>query len=97
MPRIKRTRDAKDDVAGIWRHIAQDNLDAAERWLDTLDSKMNLLAQFPGLGPKRDELAPGLQSFPVGNYIIFYRPMKGGIQIIRVLHGGRNLPELFGE
>ena len=48
------------------------------------------------MGPMRDELAPGLQSFPVGKYLIFYRKMKGGIEIIRVLHGARNLPEVFG-
>jgi toxin ParE1/3/4 len=96
MPRIRRTRDARADVAGIWRHIAIDNFDAAERWLATLDAKIKLLAEFPGMGPMRDEFSPGLQSYPVGKYLIFYRKMKGGIEIIRVLHGARNLPEIFG-
>jgi toxin ParE1/3/4 len=97
MARIRRTRKAKADVAGIWRNIALDNFDAAERWLETIDAKVRLLAEFPGLGPSRDELGVGLQSYPVGNYLIFYRRMKGGIEIIRVLHGARDLPEILGE
>src|SRR5258706_829311 len=97
MPRIKRTSAAKADVSGIWHHIASDNLAAAERWLDTVDRNVRLLAEFPALGPRRDELGPGLQSYPLGNYIIFYRSVRGGIEIIRVLHSARNLPEILGE
>lgn len=97
MPRLKRTPAAKADVADIWRRIALDNFDAAERWLTTLDSKITLLAEFPGLGPFRESLGPGLQSYPVGNYLIFYRQIKGGIEIIRVLYGGRDLPSVLGD
>ncbi len=49
------------------------------------------------MGRKREELAPLLRSFPVGNYVIFYRPASGGIQIIRVLHGARDVSKLFGD
>ena len=61
-----------------------------------IDAKVKLLAEFPGLGPFRGEFAPNLQSYPVGNYLIFFRQVKGGIEVIRVLHGGRNLPEILG-
>lgn len=49
----------------------------------------------PKLGRERFDLAPELRGLPVGNYIIFYRPMKDGIQVIRVLHGARDLPSQF--
>jgi toxin ParE1/3/4 len=54
-----------------------------------------LLARMPELGRKRPDLAPDLRGFPIGNYIIFYRPVPDGIQVIRVLHGARDIPELF--
>jgi len=49
----------------------------------------------PNMGTQREELSPGLRSFPLRNYIIFYRPMEKGVEIARVLHGARDLPKLF--
>jgi len=46
-------------------------------------------------GRKRDELHPGLKSFPVGMYLIFYLPISGGIQIVRVLHGMMDIDAYF--
>ena len=39
----------------------------------------------------------GLRSFPVGNYLVFYRPLAegDGIAVIRVLHGARDLRHHF--
>ncbi len=47
------------------------------------------------MGRNRDELYPGLQSFPVGKYLIFYMPISGGIEIIRVLHGMMDIDAFF--
>ena len=49
----------------------------------------------PEIGRPREDLAARLRSFPVGSYIIFYRPMEYGVEIARVLHGARDLPPLF--
>jgi len=43
----------------------------------------------------RPELALAVRSFPVGNYVIFYRPHGDGIVVIPVLHGARDLPGMF--
>ena len=40
-------------------------------------------------------MATGLRSLPLGNYIIFYRPIDDGIEVVRILHGARDLPPLF--
>ena len=95
MPRVKRSREAKADVARIWRYLAERNFGAAERWLSTIDAKVKLLAEFPGIGQRREELAPALQSFPVGDYLIFYRRAPSGIEILRVLHGVRRPAQLL--
>lgn len=49
----------------------------------------------PESGRKRPDLAPDLRSLPVGNQVIFYRPIPDGIQVIRVLHGARDIPAVF--
>ena len=79
----------------IWFYIAQDNVDAADKFIHAVVSRFPRLATMPELGRRREELSPGLRSFPVGHYIIFYRPMENGVEIARVLHGARDLPPLF--
>lgn len=95
MSTVLRTSQAHLDLVEIAFCIAEENPAAADRWLDLVDEKCRLLAQMPELGRKRPDLAPELRGLPVGNYVIFYRPMNDGIQVIRVLHGARDLPPLF--
>jgi toxin ParE1/3/4 len=59
------------------------------------DEKLKLLADFPGMGAMREDLGPSIRTFPVGNYLIIYRPMKSGIELLRVVHGARDLRRLF--
>jgi toxin ParE1/3/4 len=60
-----------------------------------LYEKFVLLAGQPLLGRLRPELAPNLRNFPVGNHVIFYRPIDNGIEVARVLHGARDIDALF--
>ena len=86
---------AKDDLDEIWFYIAQDDSTAADRFIHFVVSRFPKLAAFPQIGRQRSELAARFISFPVGRYVIFYRPMENGIEIVRVLHGARDLPPLF--
>jgi toxin ParE1/3/4 len=86
---------ASADLEEIWTFIAQDDADAADRLIRTIVSRFPTLASMPHLGRHREELAARLRSFPVGNYVIFYRPMNSGIEVVRVLHGARDFPPLF--
>ncbi len=95
--RLARTAQADDDLIAIWTAIARDNPDAADRVLDTLDARSRILADNPGLGPRRDDLAAGLRFFTVGSYLILYRVTDDGIEAVRYLHGRRNLPELLRD
>jgi toxin ParE1/3/4 len=97
MPNISRTSEAARDLSRIWRHIAQDNLSAAENWLTKVDGKLRLLSQFPGIGARREELGDAMLSYPFGHYLIFYRRTTDGIEIIRVLHGARDMRRLFAR
>ena len=95
MPRVVRTPQADDDLWEILVYIARDNEDAAFRLIDAIDERFEMLARFPMGGQARPELLPNLRSFPVGRYLIFYRPIEDGIEVLRVLHGARNLRRLF--
>jgi toxin ParE1/3/4 len=54
-----------------------------------------LLASQPLLGQLRPEFAPNLRSFSAGSYVIFYRPVRAGIEVMRVIHSARNIDTLF--
>jgi len=86
---------ARLDLEEIWLFIARDDPRAADRYLRYIVSKFTVLASMPYMGRQRDQLTPGLRSFPVRNYLIFYRPRDNGIEVVRVLHGARDLPPLF--
>ncbi len=95
MPRITRRSLAEADILEIWDYIADDSIDAADRWVDRLDEQLGLLAEQPMMGRSRDELSPGVRSFPLGRYVIFYAPLDDGIDVIRVLHGARDVDAVF--
>jgi toxin ParE1/3/4 len=86
---------AKSDLNEIWIYIAQDNPDAADKFIRAIVSRFPKFATMPEFGRRREELSPRLRSFPVGRYVIFYRPMENGIEVVRVLHGARDLPPFF--
>jgi len=94
---VRKTVLAEEDLDEIWFYIALDSPDAADALLDKIDTQSALLARNPKLGPARPELLDDLRSFPVSHYILFYRPEPGGIELVRVLHGARDLPAQFSE
>ena len=81
-PRILRTRASRDDYDGIWTYLAARDAAAADRVIDQFDATLDIIASTPRMGRSVEELAPDLRSFPVGNYLIFYRPIEDGIQVI---------------
>ncbi len=94
---VRRSALAEQDYRQIWRYIAADNADAADRLLLRIDSKLLVYAENPGMGTARDRLGPALRSFPVGNYVVFYRLVAEGIELVRVLHGARDMSAIFGS
>ncbi len=53
------------------------------------------MATQPMMGRARDELALGVRSFPFGRYVVFYVPLDDGIDVVRVLHGARDIDAVF--
>jgi toxin ParE1/3/4 len=96
MSRVIRSPQSEVDYLEIWLHIAEaGNVSAADRLTNAFDQRLHDLAETPGMGRARDELEPGLRSFPVGDYLLVYRPIESGIELVRVIHGSRNLRHQF--
>jgi len=89
---------ARDDLDGIWEYLTEHRSVAAADLFKKLKDTFWRLSEFPHMGRLRNELLDGLRSFPIGKYIVFYRPIEDGsisIEIIRVLHGARDIPSQF--
>ncbi len=95
MPSCIRTARAEEDLIEIWLYIAGDNPGAADKLLDRIEATFGLLAENPVLGPARPDLAPMLRYLVVRNYLILYRQIDDGVEIVRVVHGARHLPDVI--
>lgn len=85
--------DADLDLDDIWEYIARDNIDAADRWIGKLFDALEALGQTPGMGHKREDLTRYPVLFwPVGAYVVIYRPERRPIEIVAVTQGSRDIP-----
>jgi toxin ParE1/3/4 len=78
-------------VLEIWQYIADDNETAATALLHRFDRAIQTLAANPLAGRERPELGRDIRSFPVGHYILFYVPVQNAIEVVRILHGARDI------
>jgi toxin ParE1/3/4 len=95
MPKIIVAPLAQTDIDEIWDHIARDSIPNADRFVDQIERRFGLLADNPKLGTRRDTLRPGLRRFVHARYLIYYRPIRDGIEVVRVVHGARSQEMLF--
>jgi Plasmid stabilization system protein len=89
------TRQAREDLIDIWLHIAADDPGAADRVLDRLEMAAMNLIENPRMGPARDDIRQGLRYLVSDTYLILYRIVKDGVEVVRVVHGRRDLFGLF--
>lgn len=79
------------DVEGIGDYIAEHSPKAAARLVDALERRWTLLTLHPFSGAPRDDIAPGIRHLIVSEYLTLYRVGDDAIEIVRVLHGRRNI------
>jgi toxin ParE1/3/4 len=79
------------DLENIGDYIASHDPRAAVRLVDTLERRWDLLTLHPFSGAPRDDMAPGIRHLVVGDYLTLYRVRGEAIEIVRVLHGHRNI------
>ena len=97
MPSVAIRPKALEDLAEIWAYIADDSSRHADAFAAAINREIRDLARHPLIGRARPELLSDLRSLPFGRYLIFYLARKRGIEVVRVLHGARDLKPLFDE
>jgi toxin ParE1/3/4 len=74
-----------------------DNIDRGENFLDEFNKKCRYLTQFPMMGRSYREIRSYLRGLPMKNHIIFYRVLKDGLEIMRVVPANRDLEAIFSD
>lgn len=97
MGRITRRPLAEDDLLELWLRIARDDPTAADRLLDRIEATLARLADYPRSSRARPELMPELRSASVGLYIFFHLLLADGVELVRVLHGARDIDTAFSK
>ena len=91
MARCLVTPRADPDLDSIWSFIAADTPKAADATIDRLTDTFDMLLTMPQAGRLREEFRENLRSFAVENHVILYRTVSDGIDILRVVHGRRDI------
>jgi plasmid stabilization system protein ParE len=101
-PRIIRHETALRDLDEAAAYLGEDDPSVGLRFLEAAEQAFTLLAGMPGIGSPRTFNNPdlaGLRASPIRgfeNYLIFYKAAEGGgVEVLRVLHGARDLPAIF--
>src|SRR5438270_177599 len=95
--------EADRDIEEQFDYLADRNIDAALRFLQATSDTFELLATMPGMGAPRRYNNPrlaGVRMAPIQgfkNYLAFYLTTEDSIQVLRVLHGARNIEEIFEQ
>jgi toxin ParE1/3/4 len=91
--------EAEADLQDIAFYVFHEtgNIEAADRVLQLVAQRFDLLADHPRAGRARDDLRPGIRVFPVGSYLLLYREAGPDVVIVRVLHGSRDIEALFDD
>ena len=81
------TEAAKNDLLEISAYTKKTWGREQERvYRETMREALRMIAENPEIGQKRDELAEGLRSFPVGHHIAYYLERGDEILVARILH-----------
>jgi toxin ParE1/3/4 len=105
MAHVLRRESAKRDLIAQWVWYAENSdIETADRFLAAADSTTSMLAHQPESGNRvfftKPELQ-GMRRFPVTDgfemILLFYFPLQDGIDLVRVVHGSRDLERLLTE
>ena len=94
---------ARQDILDLIAYITNDKHSAAQNVFAAYEHTLSLLAENPEIGwsyPTDNPRLSGLRAFPIGryrSYLIFYRYGSGTLDVIRVLHGMRDLATILRD
>lgn len=100
---VRKRPSALRDLAEIGAYLGQDSLDAEIRFYEAAEESFARILQMPNLGhvihsleaPNTDIRVQRVRGFP--NWLVFYRVADYGVDVIRVLHGARDVGALLAD
>lgn len=97
--RVRFRPAALTDLFDLYAHIAEHSgRERAGAYIDRLEAACQRLAEFPERGTRRDDLRPGLRTLGFQRQAsIVFQIEDDGVEIGRILYGGRNLDALAIE
>lgn len=105
MPRILRRESARRDLTTQWVWCFENaSPEIAEKFIQAVEKTLYLLAIQPLSGavvPTATPKLKGLRRFCIQDgfdkSLAFYFPLEDGIDLVRIVHGNRDLERLFTE
>ena len=90
MKRYRVLKDAEGDLDAIFLYWAErTSLQAADRLVDAITERFWLLGEHPEARRSCPGIARGVRCFPAGTYLIYYRKLRRGVEILHIFHGAR--------
>jgi toxin ParE1/3/4 len=99
MPRLIRTPAAEADLLEIAYYIAveQGRPQTAEKVIDDLIAKCGEYAASPRIGEAKPALGADYRIFHFKRWVVIYRSLADGIEVMRIVDGARDYPQFFGQ
>lgn len=94
MATVRFSPSARSDMWEIFNYIVRDKPLAAARWSDSIEETCEFIAATPDFGEMRQEYGTDIRSHVLGRYVIFFRSVSGGIEVVRVIAGDRDIRSL---
>ena len=101
--KIERSAEALRDVEELIDFLRNRSAEVAQRFVEATNATFEFLAANREVGERcrfSDPRLEGIRVWPVEgfrNHLVYFRPIDDGVQIVRVLHGARDIEALFGE
>jgi toxin ParE1/3/4 len=102
---VRKREAAKRDLLAQWVWYAENaGVETADRFLAAVESTVLNLAQHPNSGipvVSNRRVLQDMRRFPVHDgferILLFYVPIENGIDLVRVVHGSRDIGRLLAE
>jgi toxin ParE1/3/4 len=95
--RLSPQADADLEDIAFYVYLESGSVEIAERVIQSIAERFDLLDAYPRAGRSRDDLRLGIRGFPVGDYVVLYRVEGADVAIVRVVRGSRDLEALLRE
>lgn len=97
MKKLRYLPKAKDDLTSIALYIAADNPQRAFSFVDEIEQRCRLIAEFPKAARRVNSIAGVVRVVSFKRYLVFYRDSKDAIDVLRVLHSARDIDSILED